>query len=407
LRKGQFYCKDTCDPKSKRSNEKSTAAHRKTVKSGESGKSNANGKRRTFFTHFLPLSPSMLLAIITLFLCFVALTLWTIKKIYDIEDENAALSRTITKLHVQLDQNTEILDSILVQLHTDTVVKSTGKQEGKKTKRRRASIDNLPDLTQPRSLPYTFDNGTNRKKLVALTFDGGSHYSAAKEILDTLHSRHIRATMFVTGWFIRKNPGVIKRIVHDGHEVGNHTYSHPHLTSWAQDRTHTTLPSVSQSGLCEELSKTNTIFRSLIGKDMAPLWRAPYGERNRQICRWAHTCGYLHVGWRQGRSWRQTLDTNDWVPDEETPGYHSPDEVLEKILNLARQSPYGINGGIVLMHLGTVRKNPDQQVHRVLGRLIDSLRELGYHFVTVSELAHVSGITLDTLSKTGLHAQNE
>jgi peptidoglycan/xylan/chitin deacetylase (PgdA/CDA1 family) len=104
------------------------------------------------------------------------------------------------------------------------------------------------------------------------------------------------------------------------------------------------------------------------------------------------------VGWRQGRSWRQGLDSNDWIADEETPGFHTPEEVLDKFLTLAKAEPDGINGGIILMHLGTVRKNPSAQVHRILGRLIDELTAQGYGFVTVSEMLRESEIDTGLLS---------
>jgi len=251
---------------------------------------------------------------------------------------------------------------------------------------------------------WSFDNGTTAHRLVALTFDGSDHVNAAADILDTLKSRGVAVTMFLTGRFIERYPEVARRIVADGHETGNHTWSHPRLTTWAQDRTHTTLEGVTESFLAAELRKTAETFERVTGRRLAPLWRAPYGERNYTLCRWAHAAGYLHVGWRQGRSWRQSLDSNDWVPDEETPGYHTPAEVYEKIMDIARSKPYGINGGIILMHLGTVRTDRRQQVHLVLGAIIDDLRAMGYEFVTVSALAARSGVDLSVPGAAGAAA---
>jgi peptidoglycan/xylan/chitin deacetylase (PgdA/CDA1 family) len=270
------------------------------------------------------------------------------------------------------------------------------------------SIQKGPEITAPvdngygrtiNGMPVSFDNGAVSGKVVALTFDGSSLSNAAGEILDTLKSRGVRATVFITGDFIRRYPDAVKRIVAEGHEAGNHTFSHPHLTSWTANHAHITLSQISEAFLCHELFKVDSMFFSLTGKHCAPLWRAPFGEKNREICLWAQHCGYLHIGWRQGKTWKLGLDSNDWIPDEETPGFHTPEEVLEKIMALSQSEPYGINGGIILMHLGTVRKDSRAQVHRILGKLIDSLKERGYSFVTVSEMLKQSNIDVSELEK--------
>jgi len=135
------------------------------------------------------------------------------------------------------------------------------------------------------------------------------------------------------------------------------------------------------------------------GSDMLPIWRAPYGERNREICLWAQQSGYLHIGWKQARYWRQNFDTNDWVPDSETPGYYTPEETLKKFNALADLQPFGMNGAIILMHLGTQRKQKDQQIHLILGLLIDQLREKGYAFVPISVLLKESGVDISLLDQ--------
>jgi len=258
------------------------------------------------------------------------------------------------------------------------------------------------DLTVPpliNGLPLSFENGAAQKRLVCLTFDGGSFASAANDILDTLGSRNVKATMFLSGQFIRKYPEVVLRIVHDGHEAGNHTFSHPHLTSYSQDQTQSLLPTITEAYLARELGKTDSLFHALTGAPLAPLWRAPYGEYNRIICIWAQHAGFLHIGWRQGRTWKQGLDSNDWIPDEESRGYHSPQEVYDKIVALAGNSENGISGGIILMHLGTVRTQKDRQVHVILGKLIDTLRSLNYRFVTVTEMLKESGVDIALLKR--------
>ena len=104
------------------------------------------------------------------------------------------------------------------------------------------------------------------------------------------------------------------------------------------------------------------------------------------------------MGWRQGRTWSQGLDSHDWIPDDGTPGYKSPQEVIDKIITLAQTKPYGINGGIILMHLGTERTKRENQVHYIVGQLIDSLRIRGYEVVPVSKMMEQSGLDLALLS---------
>ncbi len=259
-----------------------------------------------------------------------------------------------------------------------------------------------PAKLTPLSLPYTVNNGSSSVKMVAITFDGGSYANAAGEIMDTLASRNVKSTFFVTGNFIRKYPEVLKRAAQEGHELGNHMMSHPRLTSYAQTKMQVTLPDVTLQTVIRELSKAEELLFSSTGLRFAPLWRAPYGEFNYEICNWAQQAGYLHIGWRQGRSWAENLDSNDWIPDEHTPGYKTPQQFMEKVLNQAQNSTQGLNGGIILMHLGTERKDRSQQVHLYLGQLIDSLRSTGYEVVTVSRMLEESGIDLNKLSNNHL-----
>lgn len=255
---------------------------------------------------------------------------------------------------------------------------------------------------------YSFNNGSCELPMVSITFDGGSLANAAMNILDTLNSRNVKTTMFLTGQFIRKHPEIVQKIVDHGHELGNHTLNHPRLTSFSENRLQRTLAPVTQSVIFKELISADRLLASTTGIHFAPLWRAPYGEYNEQLCKWARDAGYMHVGWRQGRSWKDGFDTNDWITDSETPGFKTPDEVFTKIVTLANTKPYGINGGIILMHLGTLRKNRSEQVHFKLGVLIDSLRVLGYEIVPVSEMMRRSGVNVNagqTVSKDPIESE--
>ncbi len=233
-------------------------------------------------------------------------------------------------------------------------------------------------------LARDFSRGNSRSPNIALTFDGGSGNNAASRILNYLAAKHIRCTIFLTGAFINRYPDLVKRMVKDGHEIGNHTWSHPHLTSYEANRRHDTLPGVTREKLHEELRRTADRFTELTGKKMAPYWRAPYGEHNHQIRLWAAEIGYSHVGWTMGRSNGESMDTLDWVADTSSASYKSSAQILQRILNFGSATESGANGGIILMHLDTQR-NGDQPSD-ILPALIDSLQERGYQLVTISQM---------------------
>jgi peptidoglycan/xylan/chitin deacetylase (PgdA/CDA1 family) len=237
------------------------------------------------------------------------------------------------------------------------------------------------------TLPYLIkevQRGPLNRKEIALTFDGGSINNAADEILDALKINDVHCTFFLTGEFIRRYPGTVKRILQEGHEVGNHTWSHPHLTSFAKNRKHETLPGITSEKIRQELSKTASLFKLVTGKEMAGFWRAPYGEYNAEILRWSAEAGYKHIGWTVGRGWEESMDSMDWVADKNSTAYHSADEITEKILKYGTGKKYGANGAIVLMHLGTDRK--EDFPHQKLPEIIEELKKQGYRLVRMSDM---------------------
>ena len=150
---------------------------------------------------------------------------------------------------------------------------------------------------------------------VAFTFDGGADANVAGEILDGLRARNAHATMFLTGQFIRLHPDLVRRMVAEGHEVGNHLDTHPHLTTYERDRRQQTLPAVTREILVGQLRRTEESFHALTGQPMAPFWRAPFGEHNPEIRGWAAAVGYRHISWTRGAGTAEDLDTRDWVAD--------------------------------------------------------------------------------------------
>ncbi len=219
--------------------------------------------------------------------------------------------------------------------------------------------------------------GNPRYRQLSLTFDGGAEEGYAQKILTILRQKSIHTTIFLTGKFIEKFPDLVKEMVADGHEIANHTYNHPHLTTYGRNKKQNTLPNVDRHFVQWELLKTDTLFFRLTGKHMAPYWRAPFGEYNRQILNWAAEIGYLHIRWTPG------FDTFDWVEDKSSPLYKSPRQIYTAIVK-KDAGKAGLNGAIVLMHLGVKRRiNPP---YAILPQLIDELRVRGYRIVPISNL---------------------
>jgi peptidoglycan/xylan/chitin deacetylase (PgdA/CDA1 family) len=224
--------------------------------------------------------------------------------------------------------------------------------------------------------------GNYYRKEISLTFDGGAEANEAVMILKILEMNKIKATFFLTGEFIQKYPDIVKRLIQSNHEIGNHTFSHPHLTTYAMNHQQTTLPNVTKEFIIDELRKTDALFYKIAGRHLDPYWRAPFGETNAEIRKWASELGYMHVGWTSLNN--QSMDSMDWVENASVPGYKTVEQSAAQILDFGKNAPYEANGGIILMHLGTERK--EDFAEKFLPLIIDGYAKKGYGFVTISHL---------------------
>lgn len=213
-------------------------------------------------------------------------------------------------------------------------------------------------------------------KSLALTFDGGSSNIGTKEILDILAEKKVYCTIFLTGQFIQNFPDLVEEIITNGHEVGNHSYSHPHFTNLEIDGKNNSRTYVNQNYLQSQLNRTDSLFYNLTKKHMMPFWRAPFGEINREILFWAAELGYRHIGWSYH------CDSWDWVEDKNSELYRTAEDIKNHFLQLEQKD--GLNGKIILMHLGSERS--EDFPYQTLGELIDSLKSKGYTFKKISEL---------------------
>jgi len=190
-----------------------------------------------------------------------------------------------------------------------------------------------------------------RNKVIALTFDDGPHKEHTAQILNLLKQYDARATFFVVGSRVEKHPEIVARALDDGHEIGNHSYSHPPFYNIGADT------------LRKELTKTQDAIYQATGI-RSVLFRPPGGRYNDAIVSASKEAGMLTVLW----SWHQ--DTLDW----RKPGVNA---IVRTVLKNAR------NGDIVLMH--DFVPGSDQTVE-ALKTILPELKEQGFSFVTVSEL---------------------
>lgn len=190
---------------------------------------------------------------------------------------------------------------------------------------------------------------TGTKKKIALTFDDGPHPRYTDEILDILSEYNIKATFFVIGINAEYYPKQLKREVREGHEIGNHTYSHPHMKS------------LDAAATREQILKCQKVITDLTGKP-PKLFRPPEGFCTTCTSTVMKECGFTPVLWN--------IDTRDWAGT-------SVDAIVNNVKNGAG------SGKIILFHDYVSCKNSTIPALRIL---IPYLLKQGYEFCTVSEL---------------------
>ena len=182
---------------------------------------------------------------------------------------------------------------------------------------------------------------------IAMTFDDGPSAVLTPKLLDLLAAHHIKATFFVIGENVAEHPEIVAKAAKEGHEIGNHSWSHPNFGK------------MSQENVRSQVQRTDDAIKNAIGK-RPTLLRPPYGSITEREKRWIHDeFGYDIILW--------DVDPLDW----KRPG---PAVVRSRILKETRP------GSIVLshdIHPGTIEAMPST---------LDQLEAKGFKFVTVSEL---------------------
>lgn len=201
--------------------------------------------------------------------------------------------------------------------------------------------------------------GPSERLEVALTFDAGADRGYAAEILDELQAQGVVATFGMTGQWAELNPDLIQRMVSEGHQIINHTWSHPSLTGAS-----TGLAPITSAQLQSELTDTANLIRELTGYELQPYFRPPYGDVG------PVTSGYLaQAGYYVDVLW--SCDSFGWS------GLSAADIVAR-----CTSAELGGPGAIILMHVG----NDSASDLAALPELIGFYRSNGYAFVTIEEM---------------------
>ena len=188
-------------------------------------------------------------------------------------------------------------------------------------------------------------------KRIYLTFDCGYENGNTPLILDALKKHKAPATFFVVGNFVSTSGDLLKRMVDEGHAVGNHTFSHPDMSKIS-----------TQEAFAKELSQVEELFKEATGTEMEKYYRPPQGKYNEANLQMAKDMGYKTFFW--------SLAYVDWYQDQQP----SKEEAFEKLLG--RIHP----GAIVLLH------NTSSTNGQILDELLSKWEDMGYTFHPLKEL---------------------
>ncbi len=189
--------------------------------------------------------------------------------------------------------------------------------------------------------------GDTSQKVLYLTFDAGYENGCTAQILDTLKKHQVPAAFFLVGNYLEKNGDLVRRMVEEGHIVGNHTMHHPDMSKSADPK---------------ELTDMEDLYRSVTGQELPKFYRPPQGLYSQQNLEMAQKLGYKTIFW--------SLAYVDWNNDSQPTSQYA----FEKLL------PRTHNGAIILLH-STSKTNA-----QILDELLTKWKEEGYTFKSLTEL---------------------
>jgi peptidoglycan/xylan/chitin deacetylase (PgdA/CDA1 family) len=221
----------------------------------------------------------------------------------------------------------------------------------------RAWVPAAPAAPSPSLLGVDWTRIPTSSRVVALTFDAGANADAIASILATLQTKNVPATFFLTGQWVRAFPGQANAIGVGGFVVGNHTDTHPELTT------------LSDADVRAQVLNAQSAILRANGAETRPFFRFPFGDVDSRVLGIVNNLGYVGVRW--------TVDSLGW---QGTSGGQTVQKVVDRVL--AALQP----GEIVLMHVGSHPTDHSMLDAAALPQIIDAVRGRGYTFVTMSAL---------------------
>ena len=193
--------------------------------------------------------------------------------------------------------------------------------------------------------------GDTSEPVIYLTFDAGYENGCTAKILDVLQKHTVPAAFFLVGNYMEKNPDLVRRMVDEGHIVGNHTMHHHDMSQLRKE-----------TEFARELTQLEDLFRNITGKELPKYYRPPQGTYSKENLSAAKNLGYQTVFW--------SLAYVDWNSDAQP----TDEEAFAKLL------PRIHNGAVVLLH-STSETNA-----RILDRLLTEWEQMGYRFESIDRL---------------------
>lgn len=193
--------------------------------------------------------------------------------------------------------------------------------------------------------------GGEDEKVIYLTFDAGFENGYTESILDTLKKHDVKAAFFLVGHYLEQEPLLVKRMIEEGHIVGNHTYNHPDMSKIS-----------SKESFCKELTSLEELYKQITGQEMKKYYRPPQGKFNENNLTMANDLGYKTIFW--------SLAYVDWYNDKQPTKEQAFDKLIPRI------HP----GAVVLLH-STSKTNSE-----ILDELLTKWTAEGYIFKTLDDL---------------------
>ena len=195
------------------------------------------------------------------------------------------------------------------------------------------------------------------KPQVSVSFDAAWGADDTDELLRILKENGVKATFFLCGYWVEKYPEEVKKIAAEGHDLGNHSATHPHMSR------------ISSEEIAQELQKCHENVKKLTGGEME-LFRPPFGEYDNHVIETAEQNGYYTIQW--------DVDSLDWK-----------EQGAEVEIRQVLEHKHLGNGSIILFH------NDAKYTPKVLDTILKGIKEKGFEIVPISQLIHRENFEMD------------